>query len=150
MRFSNRRDVHTTNKQMSKQKEDTAVMPVENVPASIELNGKIMSVAQMAENLKKMEVGEELTSEYFSLEPGEIERVFFVGNTTMTSKNPDGGETSAVKLLTSDGKMGVNGDRVIVGALKDLPIPTAVEIECTGYTKSAKGKYRTFNIRKLN
>lgn len=132
-------------------KDETAISPVENnVPATINLGGKVMSVEEMGEELKKMEVGEELTSEYFSLEPGESERVFFVGNTTMTSKNPEGGETTAVKLLGPDGKMYVNGDRVIVGALNQLPVPTAVEIECTGYTKSAKGKYRTFNIRKLN
>lgn len=135
---------------MSKEKSELTVAD-NNLPATIEVEGRVLSIDEIASKLKSMEKsGEELTSSYFTLEPGEVERVMFLGNTTMKSKNPEEGETTAVKLLTAEGKICVNGDRIIVGAFKDLQPMTAAEIECTGWQKSPKGKYRLFNIRKLN
>lgn len=116
--------------------------------------GKEVNVAQLLEQINNAEVGQELTSEYFTLEPGENSRVVLLEMTEMNKMGGEAGETTdAVRLLGSDGKFKICADKVIVSTarsiLKDGKKNIPVLITCTGKSKSAKGTYKEFTINSL-
>lgn len=126
-----------------------------NALATIEgEKGEQINVADLLKQLGEAEIGAELTSEYFTLEPGESERVIFLEMSEMNKMGAENGEmTDAVRLLGSDGNLKICADKVIVSTCRSLAnkgkknVP--IEISCTGKEKGAKGTYKTFSIKSL-
>lgn len=111
-----------------------------------------MSPKQLGDMLKSMEPNKDrnLVADYFTMEPGEEKKVIFIEKTEMQKYNGESGEmTPAVRLLTEDGSEAINADKVLVTCLSRLPKLTPVQIVCTGETKSANGKYKTFDVHPL-
>lgn len=109
---------------------------------------KQYQVSDLIAALGNAEVGENCVNEYWAPEPGEEVRAILIGKTTM--KNKQSVDQDAVKLVLEDGKTYLNADKVLVSSISRHPIPTAFLISFTGWTESKVGKYREFNINKLN
>lgn len=119
-------------------------------------NGKIVSTADLLKQLESAELGNEIGSDYFTLEPGEEARLLFVEMTEMNGMgDQEGAMIPAVKLFNpKDGKYKINADKVVVSACRALAAKkrsnVAISIVCVGTTKSAKGfKYKDFQINEL-
>lgn len=122
----------------------------------ITVNNQTMTVEALQAQLNSAEVGQELSADYFTIEPGESERVVFIGMTEMQGIGEKKDEmVEAIKFLSAkDGKLKINADKALVGVCKGLysagrkNVP--LEIVCTGTTKSKSGfKYKEFSIKEL-
>ena len=114
-----------------------------------------LDVAEALANLKNLKEGASLTGSYLTFEEVDlgIKRKFiYIGTTRIKKINGEDGEmVDAVKFL--DGETGnslTNADRVLLSTCAGLKAPKAISVEFTGWEKSTKGKYRTFDIRELN
>lgn len=115
-------------------------------------NGEILSVADVAEQLKSMSMGSKIESQYYSFDEQEgVENKFVITNMTKIKKKNgvDGEMTDAVNLLNTEGKVYINADTQIVSWSKQRKLPLMVGIIFTGWDKSAKGKYRKFEFFEL-
>jgi len=139
---------------MAKEKVEE-VANVAGTVATIESNdGKVVDVADLLKQMESADIGQELGSDYFTLEPGEEQRVII---TKMTEMNKMGGASGemidAVNLIGSDGRQKICADRVLVsvskGLAKDGKLPCPVQITCTGTKKTAKGTYKEFTVNQL-
>lgn len=133
----------------TKNDETSLTAPPDGKTQMIEVGGKMLSTKEMIDSIQDLPEGEEVTSEYKTFEPGDVERIIFVSNTTMKAKGDGGGEVSAVRIIDGRGVMCINGDRVVVGALSNQPTLSAFSVTCTGTEESPKGTYKTFIIKKL-
>lgn len=128
---------------------------VSNAPAVIEHKGKMVPIEEVLNQVKNAEIGEEVGSDYFTLEPGEESRVIFLQMTEMNSMSGRPGEmTPAVHLLSAeDGRKKICADKVIVSVCRQFALKeefnVPIIIKCTGKKKSAKGSYKEFEINKL-
>jgi len=136
-------------------KENDAVATAENgVLVITGENGKEVNAEQLLAQMKEAQVGNELTSEYFTLEPGENARVVLLEMTEMSKMGGQAGETTdAVKLLTSDGVIAICADKVVVSTARSLfakgKINIPVEVTCTGKKQGQNGKYKEWSIKSL-
>lgn len=139
-------------------KEETAKPAEEttsNVPATLKQNGKEVAIADILKQVEEAEVGQELGSDYFTLEVGEEARVVFIEMATINKLNGNAGEkTDAVRLLGVDGRMKICADKVIVSICGNLAqkeeFNTPLQITCTGKKKSSNGfSYKEFTVNKL-
>ena len=117
-------------------------------------NGKEVNVQDLLSQMAQAEVGAELTSDYFTLEPGETERVVFLEMATMNKMGAENGETvDAVRLLGSDGKFKICADKVIVSTCRAIATKggknVPIQITCIGKVKAQKGSYKQFEIKSL-
>lgn len=118
-------------------------------------DNKELNINEMVATLSKLKKGQKISGEYWTPEPSEIKRCFFIGFKQMRKKYADQlpadqQMTDVVKLLCEDGETVVNGDSVIVSSCRGLSIPTPIEITCTGVAESPRGKYKEFDINILN
>ena len=140
---------------MSKEKNvETATAETSNELVTV--NNQTMTVEALQAQLNAAEVGQELSSDYFTLEPGEAERVIFMQMTEMQGMGEKKDEmVEAIKFLSAkDGKLKINADKALVGVCKGLASSgkknVPLEITCTGFAKSKSGfKYKEFSIREL-
>lgn len=119
------------------------------LPAAVKTaDGEVVQTADLVKMLDnaKVDTTKDLVNEYFTMEPGEEERVVFLGLTEM--KNQQGEMGEAVRLFTKKGEV-INADKVLVSALRREKAPFPVLITCTGWGKSTKGKYREFTVNPL-
>jgi len=138
---------------MAKTNESEA--PVQGTVATIRGNdGKTTDVAELLKQMNEAEVGQELGSDYFTLEPGETARVIALEMTQMNKMGATAGEmVDAVSLIGPDGRQKICADKVIVSAVRGLAnkgkLPTPIQIQCTGKTKGQNGTYKEFTINAL-
>ena len=123
--------------------------------ATIEANGKVLNVQDLLAQMEKAEVGQELGSDYFTMEPGESKRVILTGITQMKGMGAKSAEmVDAAELVGTDGRRKICGDTVIVSLVQNLlqkeQLPKPVQITCTGTTKGKNGfSYKEFEINAL-
>lgn len=138
---------------MAKKEESTAPAVVEKEVTEINVGGKVLNLEETLEAMEQMELGEIVSSDYWTIEPGESVRAVFVGMGKMNKMNTDDEMIDAVKLVIKDenGKYNkINADKVLVSACRNLPVPTMLSITCVGKLKSGKGSYKDFEVRKLS
>lgn len=125
----------------------------EVVPTIVNENGKEVSVTDLLAQINQAEVGVELGSDYWTLEPGETERVVFMEMTQMNKMGSDNEMIDAVKLLGPDGKFKICADKVLVSTCRNLAAKgrknVALSITCKGKIKTAKGSYKDLQINEL-
>lgn len=117
--------------------------------------GKQLQVEDLLNLLPEMEEGEKMTGTVLKLEPGEDVRCFLVGKAQVTKLNsetmPEAERFApAVKLLMQDGTIKICADKVVVGALSGQAPASAFHLICKAWVKTGKGRYRDFDIIKLN
>lgn len=121
-----------------------------------QVSEKILNSTDLIELLGKAKLGNEISSDYLTIEVGEVKRVLFVEMTEISGMGAQEGEmVEAVSLLSGeDGKYKINADKVIVSTCKKLASKglknVGLEITCTGSVKSKTGgKYKEFIIKEL-
>ena len=116
-------------------------------------NGKRISASELLKQMSEAEVGQELGSDYFTLEPGESERVVFMEMTQMNKMGTDNEMIDAVRLLGSDGKFKICADKVLVSTCRQLSSKgrknVALQIICKGKIKTPRGSYKDLQINEL-
>ena len=116
-------------------------------------NGKIVNTADLLKQMAEAEVGQELGSDYWTLEPGESERVIFTEMTQMNKMGTDNEMIDAVRLLGSDGKFKICADKVLVSTCRQLASKNRknvpLQVICTGKIKTARGSYKELQINEL-
>lgn len=141
---------------MAKKEEVAEEVIQSNAPAVIENeNGVQVSTLELLKQVEEASVGLELGTDYLKLEAGETVRVIFVEMTEMNGiGSQDGQMVEAVKLLGSDGRFKLNGDKVIVSTCRTLSqkgrknVP--LQIIHKGVAISKKGfKYADMQINEL-
>ncbi len=139
---------------MAKKQDDATVENQQALATIAGENGQEVNVADLLAQMKDAQVGHELTSEYWTLEVAEEERVVLIEMTEMNKMGGTNGEmTDAVRLLTSDGVLAICADKVIVSTARTLfnkgkkNIP--VNIVCKNKKKGANGTYKEFEIKAL-
>lgn len=138
---------------MAKEKQDESQV-AGTVAVINDSNGKSLNVAELLKQMESADLGQELGSDYFTLEPGETSRVILTEMTEMNKMGGKAGEvTDAVNMIGPDGRMKICADKVIVSAARNLSskgkLPTPVQITCTGKTKGQNGTYKEFTINAL-
>lgn len=135
---------------MSKEKNNEVAI------SNSQLSEKTLNSTDLVDLLKNAQVGNEISSEYFTLEVSEVKRVVFVEMTEIQGMGAQEGEmVEAVSLLSGeDGKYKINADKVIVGICKKLALKglknVPLQITCTGQAKSKSGyKYKEFIVEEL-
>lgn len=125
----------------------------EVVPTIVNENGKEVSVTDLLAQINEAEVGIELGSDYWTIEPGETERVVFMEMTQMNKMGSDNEMIDAVRLLGQDGRFKICADKVIVSTCRNLSNKgrknVALSVTCKGKIKTAKGSYKDFQINEL-
>ncbi|HMT03425.1 MAG TPA: hypothetical protein PKD00_08995 [Burkholderiales bacterium] len=128
-------------------KNELAVQEVQNE------NGIMVSTEELLRQMSEAEVGQELGSDYFTLEPGETERVIFMEMTKMNKMGTDNETIDAVRLLGSDGKFKICADKVLVSTCRQLQLNdrknVALQIICKGKIKTPRGSYKDLQINEL-
>jgi len=118
----------------------------------------LLNQEQLVEQLKELDESNsyEITAEYKKFVEGDKVKAMFVEALRIKSglaegRSDDDGMIEAVKFLSTDGKMYVSANSVLVSNLSNLPPLTPVSIECTGKEKSRQGvgDYFTFVIKKI-
>ncbi len=136
---------------MAKEKE--AVVETNAVLVIEGENGKDVNVAELLALVADAEVGQELGSDYFTVEPGESERVVFLEMTKMNKMGSDSEMIDAVRLLGADGKYKICADKVLVSTCRNIASSgrknVALQILCKGKIKTAKGSYKDLQINEL-
>jgi hypothetical protein len=116
-------------------------------------NNEQINVADLLASVADAEVGQELGSDYFTVEPGETERVVFIEMTKMNKMGSDSEMIDAVRLLGADGKLKICADKVLVSTCRNIAsngrrnVP--LQIICKGKIKSVKGSYKDLQINEL-
>lgn len=131
-------------------KNEKATTEVATVDSRVALKNEDLNKQDMVAMLNSLERREEITTDgYFEPEPGVEIRAYFIGMTTMKAKKEGDPDVDAVKLLLEDETTVVAANAMLVSNLKHLPIPSPVQIECTGEKQSPKGKYKTYKVFNL-
>lgn len=137
---------------MAKEKNEE-VATQEVVPTILNEQGREVSVSDLMAQISQAEVGIELGSDYWTIEPGETERVVFMEMTQMNKMGSDSEMIDAVKLLGPDGKFKICADKVLVSTCRNLASKgrqnVALQIVCKGKIKTAKGSYKDLQINEL-
>lgn len=109
--------------------------------------GEIKTLAELAATLGEMEVGMEVTSEYYEFPMGEDVRCMYVGDLRIMGKN--GTKVPAVRILLPNEKVAINASAVIVSTFAAHEPGKCFIIQRTGTQKSANGEYHTYKISEL-
>jgi hypothetical protein len=138
---------------MAKQNESTETTNSLSVQAIPDGKGNMISAAELLEQMSKADVGQELGSDYWTIEPGESERVIFTEMTQMNKMGSDNEMIDAVRLLGADGKFKICADKVLVSTCRQLSnkgrINVALQVTCKGKIKTPKGSYKDLQINEL-
>jgi hypothetical protein len=130
-------------------KEETSIAVAE-IPGE---NGTMVSAAELLKQMSEAEVGQELGSDYWTIEPGETERVVFMEMTQMNKMGSSSEMIDAVRLLGADGKFKICADKVLVSTCRNLSnkgrINVAIQVTCKGKIKTPKGSYKDLQINEL-
>lgn len=137
---------------MAKEKNEEVVTQ-EVVPTILNEQGREVSVSDLMAQISQADVGVELGSDYWTIEPGETERIVFMEMTQMNKMGSDSEMIDAVKLLGPDGKFKICADKVLVSTCRNLASKgrqnVALQIVCKGKIKTAKGSYKDLQINEL-
>lgn len=135
---------------MAKEETKTETLPVQAIEGE---NGKMVSAAELLKQMNEAEVGQELGSDYWTIEPGESERVIFMEMTQMNKMGESSEMIDAVRLLGADGKFKICADKVLVSTCRNLANKgrrnVAIQVTCKGKIKTPKGTYKDLQINEL-
>lgn len=109
--------------------------------------GEVLSISELASSLAGMEVGMEVTSEYYEFPMGEEVRCMYVGDLMISGKN--GAKVPAVRILLPNEKIAINASSVVVSTFAAHSHGKAFSVTRTGTQKSANGEYHTYKISEL-
>lgn len=125
---------------MSNENQEVKAEVINTTPAVVNTNTK-----ELKKVLKGGNIVMSLVKHYLKLETGEVLRAFYMGKTLYTDENEE--TRKAILLMDENKKTYVSPHSVLVNALTDLAVGTAVEI--TNLGKLNGKKYYSFDVTLL-
>lgn len=125
---------------MSKAKKtEDETLPAINSQMTAELSASFDALSGAVESGEMVEV----TGDYISFEPGEVNDYIFEGFTTFSSEK---GDKPAVILWDREGNRGVSASAVLVNSCKSIKPLSAIRVVAKDWKKSAVGKYMDLQV----